>query len=101
METRQDYKVTELLSKVLEPAFFLLLLIRLERLPSQVKLAKMLGIERRKVGRRLNQLIDLGFVRAVPGKHQYILNSPLPPAHQQVINFFTHQIKDTDRWFDE
>ena len=101
MDKSENKKSVQLMRQVIEPAFILLLLIRQGRLPSKVKLAAMLGLERRKVGKLVNQLIDLGFVLAVPGQTGYRLSDALSPAQQQVVQLFTRAQDDTGNGFAE
>lgn len=90
-----------LLRQVVEPAFFLLLLARLGRLPPKYMLAKILGMDRRKVGRLLNQLIDLGFARSMAGRKGYMLNDSLAPAQQEIVLFFSSVQEQEIQWVEK
>lgn len=101
MEGTKNVQVRQLMSQIIAPAFFLVLLCRLKSLPSKVKLADMLGMDRRKVGRLINQLIDLGYVLANSGQPGYRLRDDLGPGQQQVVAFFMSDTEDVWRWFEE
>jgi DNA-binding IclR family transcriptional regulator len=90
-----------LLRQVIEPAFFLLILLRLGRLPTKVSLARILGMDRRKVGRLIDRLIDLGFVLSIPGRQGYCLSDSLTPAQQRVLLFFSQAHESDQDWFIE
>ena len=89
MEQELQVKRNRILCQVIEPAFVLLLAVRWGSLPSKSKLASMLGLDRRLVGRWVNQLVELGFMLAIPGKNGYRLNEALSPELEQVARFFS------------
>ena len=88
MEQEPQVKRNRILCQVIEPAFVLLLAVRWGSLPSKSKLAGMLGLDRRLVGRWVNRLVELGFMLAIPGKNGYRLNEALSPELEQVVRFF-------------
>jgi len=88
MEQEPQVKRNRILCQVIEPAFVLLLAVRWGSLPSKRKLAVMLGLDRRLVGRWVNRLVELGFMLAIPGKNGYRLNEALSPELEQVVRFF-------------
>jgi DNA-binding MarR family transcriptional regulator len=90
-----------LLRQLVEPAFFLLLLLRLGQLPTKVSLARIMGMDRRKVARMINILIDLGFVRYVPAQSGYLLNRSLTQPQQKIIRFFNQSQGLDYRWLEE
>ena len=101
MDKYQKRQYIRLLRQTIEPAFFLFLLIRMGRLPSKIKLARMLGMERRKVGRLLNRLIDQGFVRTIPGEWGYTLSDSISPVHEKIIEFYSTHQRNRFEWFEE